>query len=87
MYEGNGTGGFAESRQVGNGWSTMRLVVRANDLTGDGRTDLLAVDAAGVMWRYPTTADGAFAPRVRVGSGWEAPGRSSPRGPRRRRQR
>ena len=70
VYEGNGTGGFAESRQIGNGWSTMRLVVRANDLTGDGRTDLLAVDAAGVMWRYPTTADGAFAPRVRVGSGW-----------------
>jgi len=69
-YEGTGTGQFAGYRQIGNGWSTMRIVVRANDLTGDGRTDLLAVDTAGVMWRYATAGEGTFAPRVRVGSGW-----------------
>ncbi|MEO3883818.1 peptidoglycan DD-metalloendopeptidase family protein [Nonomuraea sp. B5E05] len=43
------TGG--EPREVGHGWSSSTRIIPA-DVTGDGFTDLLAVDAGGKMWLY-----------------------------------
>ncbi|MFC8922692.1 SpoIID/LytB domain-containing protein [Cellulosimicrobium sp. NPDC057127] len=71
-YESDGAGGFAGSWQIGHGWSSTRLLTRANDLTGDGRADLLAVDSAGVMRRYPADGSGRLLPAIRMGSGWDA---------------
>ncbi|MEV7535895.1 FG-GAP-like repeat-containing protein [Streptomyces hydrogenans] len=51
-------------------WRLYKRIVGAGDLNGDGRGDLLGVDAAGVLWRYFGTSTGAVAPRVKVGGGW-----------------
>ncbi|MFI9112406.1 FG-GAP-like repeat-containing protein [Streptomyces venezuelae] len=51
------------------GWSphgTFR-----HDYSGDGRPDALALDSAGVLWRYDGSGGGAFKPRVRIGWGWK----------------
>lgn len=42
-----------------------------HDYTGDGRADVLALDGAGVLWRYDGTGIGALKPRVKVGWGWK----------------
>ncbi|HEU4676731.1 MAG TPA: VCBS repeat-containing protein, partial [Motilibacteraceae bacterium] len=53
------------------GWSVMSALTGVGDLSGDGRPDLLARDAAGVLWLYPGTADGSLGARTMVGrSGW-----------------
>ena len=49
---GNGTGGFRARTYIGSGWNTYPRLIGAGDLTGDRRGDLLAVDKAGVKWRY-----------------------------------
>ncbi|GEB61361.1 VCBS repeat-containing protein [Streptomyces gardneri] len=58
--------------RIGTNWKLYKKVVGAGDLNGDGRGDLLGVDAAGVLWRYYGTATGGVTARVRVGSGWGA---------------
>jgi len=70
-YLGDGDGRFTGSRQLGRGWQSMTLAVRANDLDRDGNDDVLAVDGQGVLWRYPTTAAGTIGAPVRAGSGWQ----------------
>ncbi|XUM04727.1 FG-GAP-like repeat-containing protein [Streptomyces venezuelae ATCC 10712] len=67
-------GGTADHRlkarvRIGTNWKLYKKLVGAGDLDGDGRGDLLGVDAAGVLWRYSSTATGVTA-RVKVGSGW-----------------
>ncbi|MEU3744732.1 MULTISPECIES: FG-GAP-like repeat-containing protein [Streptomyces] len=56
--------------RIGTNWKLYKKVVGAGDLNGDGRGDLLGVDAAGVLWRYYATTTGGVTARVRVGSGW-----------------
>ncbi|MFE7583852.1 FG-GAP-like repeat-containing protein [Streptomyces gardneri] len=68
-------GGTADHRvkprvRIGTNWKLYKKLVGAGDLNGDGRGDLLGVDAAGVLWRYYGTAAGGVAPRVKVGGGW-----------------
>ncbi|MEU1434725.1 hypothetical protein ABZ438_11585 [Streptomyces sp. NPDC005786] len=42
------------------------------DLTGDGRADATARDAAGVLWLYKGTGSptAPFVSRSRIGAGW-----------------
>ncbi|GGW01960.1 hypothetical protein GCM10010230_33910 [Streptomyces narbonensis] len=56
--------------RIGTNWKLYKKIAGAGDLNGDGRGDLLGVDAAGVLWRYYGTATGGVTPRVSVGSGW-----------------
>ncbi|MEU3749915.1 MULTISPECIES: FG-GAP repeat domain-containing protein [Streptomyces] len=68
-------GGTADHRvkprvRIGTNWKLYKKLVGAGDLDGDGRGDLLGIDAAGVLWRYYGTAAGGVAPRVKVGGGW-----------------
>ncbi|NED04675.1 hypothetical protein G3I55_23765, partial [Streptomyces sp. SID6648] len=54
------------------GWNVYTRLTGGSDLDGDGRTDLLAADTAGVLWFYKGTgsASAPFAARTRVGGGW-----------------
>ncbi|MGA5067295.1 FG-GAP-like repeat-containing protein [Streptomyces exfoliatus] len=68
-------GGTADHRvksrvRIGTNWKLYKKLVGAGDLNGDGRGDLLGVDAAGVLWRYYGTATGGVSARVQVGGGW-----------------
>ncbi|MFG2572319.1 FG-GAP repeat domain-containing protein [Streptomyces sp. NPDC048481] len=73
MYQGRGDGAFAARVRVGGGWQIYQKITGGGDLTGDGRSDLVAADAAGVLWLYKGTGSSSapFAPRVRVGGGWQ----------------
>lgn len=42
-----------------------------DDLTGDGKADLLARDATGALWVYPGTDAGALGPRARLAGTWK----------------
>ncbi|MFE9400654.1 FG-GAP repeat domain-containing protein [Streptomyces sp. NPDC006530] len=47
--------------------------VTSADFTGDGRKDLVGVEAATArLWLYPGKGDGTFGDRVQIGSGWGA---------------
>nr|WP_229402483.1 VCBS repeat domain-containing M23 family metallopeptidase [Micromonospora okii] len=64
------------SRQVGHGWGAYTRILAA-DVTGDGFTDLLALDAAGKLWLYANNFvrdDGMpyNGGRREVGHGWGA---------------
>jgi hypothetical protein len=72
LYRGRGDAGasFTYGTRIASGWSTMRVVFAATDVTGDRHADLLAVDSAGVLWIFPGTGKGTFTPKRKVGSGW-----------------
>ncbi|MEV7414614.1 VCBS repeat-containing protein [Streptomyces sp. NPDC089919] len=76
LYRATGTSSapFAPRTKVGTGWQQYGALARGNDLTGDGKADLLARDKTGVLWLHPGTGKAAapFAPRVKVGGGWNA---------------
>ncbi|MFD2008522.1 FG-GAP repeat domain-containing protein [Streptomyces narbonensis] len=68
-------GGTADHRvksrvRIGTNWKLYKKIVGAGDLNGDGRGDLLGIDATGVLWRYHGTATGGVTARVKVGGGW-----------------
>ncbi|MFD7880038.1 FG-GAP repeat domain-containing protein [Streptomyces sp. NPDC059766] len=74
LYAGDNSGTSVASRvTVGTGWQRYNAVVGAGDFTGDGRADLMARDASGVLWRYAGTgsASAPFSARVKVGTGWQ----------------
>ncbi|MFF0429904.1 FG-GAP repeat domain-containing protein [Streptomyces sp. NPDC004520] len=68
-------GGTADHRvksrvRIGTNWKLYKKLLGAGDLNGDGRGDLLGVDASGVLWRYYSTATGGVTARVKAGTGW-----------------
>ncbi|MFE7599790.1 FG-GAP-like repeat-containing protein [Streptomyces sp. NPDC057494] len=68
-------GGTADHRlkarvRIGTNWKLYKKLFGAGDLNGDGRGDLLGVDASGVLWRYSSTATGGVTARLKVGPGW-----------------
>ncbi|MFD6890496.1 FG-GAP repeat domain-containing protein [Streptomyces sp. NPDC059957] len=74
LYADNGAGGFAARVKVGTGWNTYKKIIGAGDLTGDGKADLLGLDASGELWRYNGTGNGTgtgvFKSRVLVFKDW-----------------
>ncbi|MER5306750.1 VCBS repeat-containing protein [Streptomyces sp. NPDC002773] len=60
------------SGALGAGWQVYNSLVGTGDLNGDKAGDLLARDAAGVLWRYYGNGKGALGGRVKVGPGWQA---------------
>lgn len=65
---------WSARRSVGSGWNGMTAIDAAGDLTGDGRADLLARDATGILWIYPgngaVSSASSWGPRIRAGHGW-----------------
>ncbi|MFE5791027.1 FG-GAP repeat domain-containing protein [Streptomyces sp. NPDC056503] len=74
LYRGTGdrTAPLAARTQVGGGWQAYDRITGGADVTGDGRSDLLATDKTGVLWLYPGTGNtkAPFSARKRIGAGW-----------------
>ncbi|WP_236653500.1 N-acetylmuramoyl-L-alanine amidase [Streptacidiphilus melanogenes] len=74
LYQGTGNAAapFKAAVRVGTGWQTYKTIIGARDLNGDGKPDLIGIDANGVLWNHPGTgnAAAAFGARVQIGVGW-----------------
>ncbi|GAA0617203.1 hypothetical protein GCM10010394_54210 [Streptomyces crystallinus] len=74
LYRGTGNPAapYASRTKIGGGWNTYTALNGTGDLTSDGRADLVARDAAGVLWLYRGTGNAAapYASRTRIGGGW-----------------
>ncbi|MEU6759786.1 FG-GAP-like repeat-containing protein [Streptomyces sp. NPDC046685] len=74
LYPGTGrtgTNSFSTPVLIGNGWDYQALGF--GDITGDGRTDVIARDASGSLWVYPHIGGigtQALGGRVFIGNGW-----------------
>ncbi len=55
LYPGTGTGSLGSRTLLGaSGWNSMNHITAYGDLTGDGRSDLIAVQkSTGALWLYP----------------------------------
>ena len=75
LYAGTGTPSkpFLAKQKIGSGWNTFKTLVSTGDLTGDGKADLVARDAAGVLSLYKGTgsATAPLAARTQIGTGWQ----------------
>jgi hypothetical protein len=68
LYPGNGPGGLTGGRRIGFVGRPYDWVVAVGDLTGDGRTDLVArASATGRLWTLPGTSSGFGARRGYAG--------------------
>jgi hypothetical protein len=63
---------FAARVRVGSGWNVYNAMTGGIDVTKGGVADLYARDTSGALWLYQGTGDAAkpYAPRVKVGTGW-----------------
>ncbi|MEU2117138.1 VCBS repeat-containing protein [Streptomyces sp. NPDC016459] len=64
---------FTGRTKIGGGWGAYNAIVGVGDLDWDGRSDLIARDTAGRLYRHSGTGNAAapFAQRVVIGtSGW-----------------
>ncbi|MFE7381575.1 FG-GAP repeat domain-containing protein [Streptomyces zhihengii] len=76
LYPGTGsaTKPFGTPVLIGGGWSTYTHLASPGDMTGDGRADLIGVNAAGDVYRYAATGLGGtrtFTAKAKVTSGWQ----------------
>ncbi|MER5963206.1 VCBS repeat-containing protein [Streptomyces sp. NPDC002057] len=72
LYQGNSAGGYDGRGRIGGGWQVYDQIAAGSDLNRDGRPDLVATDKTGALWLYKGTgvAKAPFAPRTRIGHGW-----------------
>ncbi|MFE5661155.1 N-acetylmuramoyl-L-alanine amidase [Streptomyces sp. NPDC056517] len=73
IFKGTGTSTLFQPRlKISNGWQSYLSMVGPSDLNKDGKVDFTARDTAGVLWTFPGTGTSTlFAPRVKVGGGWQ----------------
>ncbi|KQX11808.1 hypothetical protein ASC82_18355 [Streptomyces sp. Root431] len=74
LYRGTGsaTTPFAGRKNLGGGWGTYNKLAAPGDMSGDGKADLVAVNAAGDLYRYLGTGTGAtLTRRVEIGHGFQ----------------
>ncbi|RPK48204.1 FG-GAP repeat protein [Streptomyces sp. ADI92-24] len=70
VYANNGAGGFKARSLAGSGFGGYKRLIAAGDLDGDGKNDLLALDASNELWRFRGTGVGTFTPRSLVFKDW-----------------
>ncbi|MFD3728049.1 FG-GAP-like repeat-containing protein [Streptomyces sp. NPDC058671] len=70
FYAGTADHRMKSRVRIGTDWKLYRKITGVGDLNGDGRGDLLGVDASGALWRYHGTATGGVTARVKLGHGW-----------------
>ncbi|MER7758589.1 VCBS repeat-containing protein [Streptomyces sp. NPDC097619] len=73
VYPGTGQAGapFAKPIKTGTGFNIYKQLLVAGDLTGDGRADLLATDASGVLYRYDSYGNAKLTARAKIGTGYQ----------------
>ncbi|WP_371594482.1 FG-GAP-like repeat-containing protein [Streptomyces virginiae] len=72
VYLGLGNGRFG-TRIDNGGWAAIDQVSGVGDVTGDARSDVLAVEkSTGKLWVYPGGTDGRLGARVDNGGGWNS---------------
>ncbi|MEW1654191.1 VCBS repeat-containing protein [Streptomyces sp. NPDC093707] len=71
LYPGTGNGPLGTRKLIGTGgWNGMSNITAFGDLTGDGRSDLIAVEkSTGKLWLYPGTSAGTLGSRKLLGTG------------------
>ncbi|MER6389627.1 VCBS repeat-containing protein [Streptomyces sp. NPDC059382] len=71
---GNTAAPFGDRVKIGgSGWNGLGKLTAAGDVNGDGRTDLVGVDSAGVAYLYSATGEkglNTFKGRTGLGGGW-----------------
>jgi hypothetical protein len=76
VYRGNGTGGFITGQRelIGSGWQGFTALFGGGDFSGDGRPDVIARDADGLLFMYRGNGRGGFitGQREKIGSGWNS---------------
>jgi hypothetical protein len=74
--QGVAIGAALDQSLVGFGGYDVRqpLSKGTSDLAGDAGGDILARDAAGVLWAFPSSSAAFVEPRVKVGTGWNTYG-------------
>ncbi|MFI2369692.1 N-acetylmuramoyl-L-alanine amidase [Streptomyces sp. NPDC018833] len=74
-YQGSGNKNqpFKARVKVGPGWNMFNLLVGSQDLDGDGISDMVGREPSGALWFYKGTGtpSAPFAPRTKVGDGWQ----------------
>ncbi|WP_405855832.1 VCBS repeat-containing protein [Streptomyces sp. NBC_00090] len=70
FYAGTADHRLKSRVRIGTNWKLYKRITGAGDLNGDGRADLVAVDASGGLWRYYGTATGGVTTRAQIGHGW-----------------
>lgn len=68
FYNGNGPGLAMPPVLAGQGWGGMDSLIGINDVTRDGRPDLVAVTGTGTIMVYPGNGVGGFGSASIVGS-------------------
>ncbi|HSO70177.1 MAG TPA: VCBS repeat-containing protein, partial [Arachnia sp.] len=73
LYRGDGRGGWISPElQIGNGWQGLTAIIGPGDFSGDENVDVLARDAAGLLWLYRGDGRGGWiSPALQVGNGWQ----------------
>ncbi|MFV2119481.1 N-acetylmuramoyl-L-alanine amidase, partial [Streptomyces sp. Act-28] len=75
LYRGTGsaTAPFTTRTAIGRGWQIYDAMAGTDDLTGDGRADLVARDGSGTLWLYQGTgsATAPYTARTAIGPGWQ----------------
>ncbi|MFD3332332.1 FG-GAP repeat domain-containing protein [Streptomyces sp. NPDC058700] len=75
LHQGAGQGGYAFKPRVriGGGWNAYPKLAAPGDITGDGKADLLAVNAGGELFRYSGTGEAGtpLKSRVSIGTGYQ----------------
>ena len=75
MYRSNGAGGWVTGRgePVGSGWAPFTAVIAGGDFSGDGKPDVLARQADGVLLMYRGNGAGGWVTGTGepIGSGWQ----------------
>ncbi|MET7759270.1 hypothetical protein ABZT27_31920 [Streptomyces sp. NPDC005389] len=74
LYPGTASGGLGPWSVIGSNWDAMRLIAGVGDLVKSpagtpAYPDFLAVDQAGVLYRYPGV-QGGLGPREQLSTGW-----------------
>ncbi|MGZ3116781.1 FG-GAP repeat domain-containing protein [Streptomyces sp. H62] len=72
LYKGTGDwrAPFAGRVKAGTGYGAYDQITATGDIGGAATGDLVARDAAGVLWLHLGRGDGTFAARTRIGGGW-----------------
>lgn len=68
-FPGTGRGSFLGPWVSGKGWNFVSQLASPGDLTGDRRTDLLALSGI-KLFLYPGRGAGTFGSRIEIGTGW-----------------